>query len=61
MVPTKDAIFSLYPANECMRTPGGRCVGNCRVSLRPENECMRTPGGRCVGNCRVSLRPQGEF
>ena len=56
MVANEKAYSMMYGSKgECMRTVGGKCVGNCRKT-ETNSECMRTIGGRCVGNCRKTDR-----
>ena len=53
MTPSIENYKKLLGRDECARTPGGRCVGNCRAPM--DEVCARTPGGRCVGNCRAPM------
>ena len=51
MTPSQNEYMRLAGSTEnCMRTIGGLCVGNCRGPAA--ESCMRTIGGICVGNCR---------
>ena len=61
MIANEKSYSMMYGKNsDCMRTPGGKCVGNCMPRPKTEtiNECLRTPGGKCVGNCMP--RPKNE-
>ncbi|MFL0194444.1 hypothetical protein ACJDU8_02485 [Clostridium sp. WILCCON 0269] len=62
MVANKKMYSKMYGSNvDCIRTVGGRCVGNCRKT-DVNSDCIRTIGGRCVGNCRkTDVKPQSSW